>query len=420
MKVLFKKATICDPASPEHGKRLDVLIEDGMIIQLGDELLANGAQEITSDNLCLSPGWLDMQAHLRDPGEEQKETLESAAAAAAAGGFTSVLAMPDTHPCIQTKADVDYVLRRSAHLAVEIIPAGALTVGLEGKEMAESYDMHLAGAKAFTDGLKPIAHAGVLVRSLLYTKNFGAPVLTHADERSISADGKMHEGPTSTMLGLKGIPSLAEDLMTSRNIELAEYADAPIHLLAVSSAKSVALIREAKKRGLHVTASVNAAHLFFNDTALEGFDSNFKLSPPIRSEEDRLALIDGLVDKTIDAISSGHAPEDAESKVVEFDIAASGMIGLETAFALARTASPSLPLPVVLNAFCNAPRKILGIGIPKIAVGEKANITAFDPDTHWTFAEKDIRSKSKNTPLVGTPLTGKVLGIYARGAWVMA
>ncbi len=420
MKVLFKNATICDPASPEHGKRLDVLIEDGTIRQLGELIQADDAQVVSSDNLHLSPGWLDMQAHLRDPGEEQKETLESAAAAAAAGGFTSVLAMPDTHPCIQTKADVDYVLRRSAHLPVEIIPAGALTVGLEGKEMAETYDMHLAGAKAFTDGLKPIAHAGVLVRSLLYTKNFGAPVLTHADERSISADGKMHEGPTSTMLGLKGIPSLAEDLMTARNIELAEYADAPIHLLAVSSAKSVALIREAKKRGLQVTASVNAAHLFFNDTALRGFDSNFKINPPIRSEEDRLALIDGLVDKTIDVISSGHAPEDAESKVVEFDIAAFGMIGLETAFAIARSASPALPLAILLNAFCDAPRRILGIDVPKIAVGEKATLTAFDPDLHWTFTAKDIRSKSKNTPLTGMALTGKVLGIYARGLWVMA
>lgn len=414
MNLLLQNVTIIDPQSPHNNQRTDILIEKGIIRQVGKYISPGGIESVSGDNLCVSPGWMDLHAHLCDPGYEFKETLESGAAAAAAGGFTAVLALPETLPVVQTKSSVEYILKRSEALPVNIIPAGALSQNLAGKELAELYDMHLAGAKAFTDGEHPVHHAGVLVRALMYAHNFGGKIHVRCDEETISQGGQMHEGPMSTMLGLKGIPALAEELMVARNIYLAEYAGTPIHLMAVSTEKSVALIREAKSKGLPVTASVHAANLHWNDSVLEDFNTNYKVNPPLRSESDRKALLRAVADGTIDCITSGHTPEDVESKVVEFDLAAFGMIGLETAFALAN--SPGiLSKEELVRAFCHHPRTIAGVEIPVIKAGEKANMTIFDPSEKWTFTEKDIRSKSKNTPLVGKELTGRVIGILNKG-----
>ncbi|HET6989705.1 MAG TPA: amidohydrolase family protein, partial [Bacteroidia bacterium] len=269
-----------------------------------------------------------------------------------------------------------------------------------------------------TDAEHPVHHAGLLVRAMMYANNFGGKIHVHCDEESISAGGQMHEGPMSTTLGLKGIPSLAEELMIARNIYLAEYAGAPIHIMGVSTEKGVQLIREAKMNGLPVTAAVHAYNLFWNDSVLEDFDTNYKLNPPLRGEEDRKALLDGIADRTIDAITSGHSPEDVENKIVEFDLAAFGITGLESAFALA-CSSDKFSAEQLVNAFVIRPRKIAGLETPVIKAGEKANLTIFDPTAKWTFNTTDIRSKSKNTPLVGKELTGKVIGIYNKGQLIL-
>jgi dihydroorotase len=417
MKVLLQNILICDPNSPHHNQHTDVLIEKGIIAQIGKYISASDATVISGSGYCVSPGWMDLHAHLRDPGFEYKETIETGAAAAAKGGFTAVLVMPDTHPPVQTKSAVEYIIKRSQQLPVDIIPAGALTQDLKGKEMAELYDMHLAGAKAFTDAEHPIAHAGLLVRALMYANNFGGRVHVRCDDETISSGGQMHEGPMSTTLGLKGIPALAEELMIARNIYLAEYANAPLHIMGVSTEKGVQLIRDAKAKGLDITASVHAYNLYWNDSVLEDFDTNYKLNPPLRGEEDRKALLDAVADGTIDCITSGHSPEDIENKVVEFDLAAFGMIGLGSAFSLA-CSSDKFSAEQLVNAFCTQPRKIAGIEIPMIKVGEKANLTVFDISAKRIFSAKEILSKSKNTPLVGKELNGVVVGIYNKGQWV--
>jgi dihydroorotase len=415
MKVVLKAALVIDPRSPLNGKRTDILIEYGMIAATGDNL--SGDTVLESGNLCVSPGWFDMQVDFCDPGNEHKETIATGAAAAAAGGFTGVLLMPGTHPPVHSKSEVEYVIRKAAGALVDVYPAGAITHGLEGKDMAELYDMHQAGARAFTDGAKPVSNAGMLVRTLLYAKNFNGKVLTRCDEKSISADGKMNEGVVSTALGLKGIPAMAEELMVARNMALAEYAEAPLHLQGISTARSVELIREGKKRGLHITASVNAANLFWTDEALEEFETNYKVNPPLRTRADVDALIAGIADGTIDIIVSDHTPEDVESKVVEFDQAAFGMIGTETAFALARTAAQTLPVEKLVAAFSANPRKLLGLETATIEKGNAANLTVFDPDATWTYSS--IRSLSRNTPAVGLTLKGKVIGVVNKGLSVI-
>jgi dihydroorotase len=417
MNVLIQDALIIDPSSPHHNQRADVLIENGTISKIGKGLSAGKAQTVKGENLHLSPGWMDLHAHLRDPGFEYKETIESGAAAAAAGGFTAVMAMPDTHPPVQTKSGVEYIIRRSKELPVDIFPAGALSQDLGGKEMAELYDMHLAGAKGFTDAGHPVTHAGLLVRALMYANNFGGKIHVRCDEKSISHGGQMHEGPVSTSLGLKGIPALAEELMIARNIHLAEYAGAPIHLMGVSTAGGADLIRQARKKGIAVTAAVHAYNISLEDSALDTFDTNYKLDPPLREAADRKALLKALADGTIDCITSGHSPEDVESKVVEFDQAAFGMTALESAFALACSAG-KLNAEQLVNALAVQPRTIAGVDVPLIKEGEKANLTVFDPAAKWEFTAENIRSKSKNTPLVGKKLTGKVIGIYNKGTWV--
>lgn len=402
------------PGSKHHSQTADVLIENGRIAKIAASITPGSAQVHEVNGLHLSPGWMDLQAHLCDPGYEHRETLETGANAAAAGGFTAVLVMPDTQPVTQTKAGVEYILRRSSHFATELIPAGALSVNLEGKELAELYDMHLAGAKAFTDGNQPLNHAGLLVRALMYAHNFGGRIHVRCDDKSISAGGQMHEGVMSTSLGLKGIPALAEELMVARNIYLAEYAGTPVHLMALSSARSVQLVREAKAKGLPLTAAVHAANLFFTDEALADFDTNCKVNPPLRGEEDRQALLAGLADGTIDCISSGHLPEDAESKVVEFDLAHFGMTGLETAYALVQTTAALQPGKLV-ETLCHNPRRIAGLEIPTVEEGAAANLTFFCPAQQWTFTKAHIRSLSQNTPFIGTSFKGKVYGVFNRG-----
>jgi dihydroorotase len=423
MSLLIKSARVIDPNSPFNGKTVDILIEDGIIQSIAKNIDKKGIQTFDAGNLHVSPGWFDMQVNLRDPGYEYKEDLNTGTQAAAYGGFTAVACLPSTHPPIHTKSEVEYIVNKVKSLkknGVDVYPIGALSYNMDGKDMAELYDMHQSGAVGFTDGKKTDSNAGLLLRGSLYAKNFNGVILTFCDEKSISLGGQMNEGATSTMLGLKGIPALAEELMVARNINIAEYTESRIHIASISTARSVDLIRKAKARKLNITASVNAYNLALEDTLLKGFETNYKADPPLRTKADIEALKKGLADGTIDCITSDHSPEDIENKVVEFDHAASGMIGLETTYALLNSnLGKSFSNEDIIQKIAINPRILFNLEVPTIKEEAKANLTLFDPELEWTFEEKNIHSKSKNTPLVGTKFKGKALGIYNKKVFVV-
>lgn len=422
MDILIKSAKIVDPNSSHNGKVVDILIKNGKVAEIAKKIEAKGkVKEYTAKNLHISPGWFDMHVHFRDPGFEHKEDIISGAAAAAFGGFTGVACMPDTNPPIHTKSEVEYVENKAKGLTVDVYPIGAVSHNLAGKDLAEMYDMKSEGAIAFSDSKKAIENPQLKSLALLYAKGFDGLVMSYAEEEKISNGGKMNEGEVSTVLGLKGIPALAEELHVARNLFLAEYHDAKMHLSLVSTAKSVDLIRQAKKKGLKVTAEVAAHHLALDDSKLEGFDSYFKVKPPLRTKKDIAALIKGLKDGTIDAICSDHSPEEEETKVVEFDHAAFGIIGLETAYAVVNThLEGKLTAEELVEKFAINPRKILQLDTPSVETGNNANFTLFDPTKEWTFSESDIRSKSKNTPFIGSKFKGKALAIINKSSFIEA
>ncbi len=412
MNILIKSATIIGSNSPHNGKTMDVLIENGIITSIKSKINADkNVKLIEADNLHISAGWFDMQVNFCDPGFEHKEDLESGIKAAVAGGFTGVAVVSSTNPTIHSKSEVQYIKNKTAGSIVDVYPIGTLSYKQEGNDISEMYDMHQSGAVAFSDDKKSVANAGLLMRALLYAKNFGGLIITHCDEKSISQDGKINEGETSTKLGLKGMPALAEEVMVNRNIFLAEYTDAPIHISNVSTLKSMELIKQAKAKGLKVTASVNAYNIALDDSALSGFDSNYKLNPPLRTKKDIEALKKGINDGTIDCITSDHRPQDIESKNLEFDNSSNGMIGLETAFGLINSNKGKIELETIIDTLTTNPRRILRQKELKIEEGEIANITLFKPDLEWTVDKKHLNSKSINTPFVGTKFIGKVIGI---------
>lgn len=413
MKILIKSAIIIDPASKFHdNKKYDILIENGIITSIKSKISAPAnSKVIESKNLYISQGWFDTQVSFCDPGYEYKEDLKSGINAAAAGGFSAVAVVSSTNPPVDTKSDIEYIINKAKGKIVDVFPIGSISLNQKGEDLAEMYDMHIAGAVAFSDDKKPIKDAGFLIRALLYAQNFNSPVITHCDDHSVSMGGKMNEGVTSTLLGLKGIPGLAEELMISRNIFIAEYVNAPIHISNISTAKSVSLIKEAKSKGIKVTCSVNAYNLAMDDSALMDFNSNYKLNPPLRTKKDIEALWKGITDGTIDIISSDHRPQDIESKNIEFDDASNGMIGLETCFALINTFKGKAKMEKVITALTANPRKLFKIKESPIEEGQQANLTLFDPELSWTFEKKNIVSKSSNTPFVGKEFKGKVIGI---------
>jgi len=413
MQILLKSALVIDPSSSHHMQRRDVFIKDGKLEDIAETIENDGSkQEISSGNLCVSKGWFDLNVLVPDPGQEHREDLVSASKAAAFGGFTGIAIMPNTTPALHSKTEIEYILNKSAGLIIDVHAIGAVTKDCAGKDLTEMVDMYEAGAAAFSNGYRPVSHAGIMERSLEYMKAFGGTLFHHPEETSISNKGHMNEGAMSVSLGLHAAPALAESLCVARDLYLLEYTGSKLHFTDISTAESVALIREAKRKGLQVTASVNAHHLLLEDKALESFDSNLKVNPPLRGHADRMALIEGLKDGTIDTISSGHIPQDAESKELEFDLADFGMIALETAFATANTAlQGQMTTEQIVAAFTSGPEKVLGEYCYPIEKGSPANITFFDPELAWTFTAAHIQSRSKNTPFVGQAFIGKPLGI---------
>jgi len=415
MQFLIKNATILHPNSEFHRDQLDIFIKNGIIESIEKEFSKYDTFDVEvldAKGAFVSPGWLDVGVQVGDPGFEHREDLQSAAAAASAGGFTAIACFPNTYPAIHSKSEALYLKNNTKHGLVDFFPIGAVSMDCEGKDITEMYDMHAAGAVAFSDGKNALLDGGLMMRALQYVKPFDGVIINQPYEHSISPAGQIHEGKTSISLGLAGIPNLAEELMVQRDIYLAEYADSRVHIANISSAGSVELIRKAKAQGLKVTASVAAVNLAFDDAASMEFDSNFKMLPPLREAEDIEALKNGLKDGTIDLISSNHVPLEKELKNLEFLNAAFGVIGLETAFAAANTHLQNLLDPSeLLEKFALNPRKILHLPLPEIKLGAKANLTIFDTDSEWTFSEKDIFSKSKNTPFLGANFKGRALAV---------
>ena len=412
MKLILQSITVIDPKSPHHLKVVDIYIQDQIIKEIGKKLNVSGAKLIDCKGQYVSIGWLDSNVNFCDPGFETKEDIESGLNAAAKGGFVGVALMPNTQPALKSKSEIEYINNKAKGNAVNIFPIGSLSANREGKDLAEMYDMKLAGALAFSDGTRAVQDAGLMSRALLYAKGIDSFIIAKAEEKSISQNAKMNEGQMSTLLGMKGNPTLAEELMVSRDLFLAEYQNSRIHFSCISSAKSVELIKAAKKKGLQVTADVSVNNLYFDDSALANFDSNFKLSPPLRTKEDIKALKQGLKDGTIDAICSQHTPEDLEHKQVEFEHASEGMIGLQTAFSLSlMSLEKQMDITEIILKWTDAPRKVLGLATQTIAVNQAASLTVFDPNAKWTLQSKDILSKSKNTALINQELKGKVISI---------
>ncbi len=415
MLLLLKNALIVDGKT--GNRRQDILIRDGLIEATGENLSAEkGASIWDLSRACVSPGWFDFGVHAADPGYEHREDLITAVRASAAGGYTAIACFPNTHPAVHSKSEILYVRNKTAREAVTVYPVGAISQNCEGKDLAELFDMHTAGAIAFSDGRKAVQDAGLLLRAMQYARAFNGLVVNEPHHKTIAAGGQMHEGVQSTSLGLKGIPALAEEIMVQRDLSLLEYAGNRLHIHLLSTAKSVALVRAAKKAGLPVTASVAVVNLCFTDDRLADFESNWKVLPPLRSRSDAEALLEGLADGTIDFICSNHTPWDEEVKNLEFPYAEFGMTGLETTFALCRTfLKDRIPPDRLVEKLALAPRRILGLPLPEIKPGVRAELTVFDPDAEWILSENTVRSRSRNTPFLGQTLRGKVLGIVSNG-----
>jgi len=406
MNLLIKSATIIDPNSPFNQQIADLLIEKGHIIKIGADIEAD-AEVIDAEGKYISPGFFDLNCNIGELGLETKEDLYTGTKAAAAGGFTGIALMPNTIPPVHSKAEIEYLMNRAKKNLVDVYPLGAISHKREGKDLAEMYDMYLSGAKAFTDGNRPVQDAGLMERALLYAQGFDALVFSYPEDTAIAGKAKVNEGEISTLLGMKGIPSLAEELMIARDLYLAEYTGSKIHFSTISTTRSVELIREAKRKGLEVTCDVAAHHLVLTDEALIGFDSLYKVKPPLRTQDDVEALLNGLIDGTIDAIVTQHTPHEVEFKNVEFEVAEYGIIGLQTALPLVLKAG--LDINLIVQKLAVGPREILNVDIPVIAEGEPANFVLFDADAEWEYTSKNNRSKSYNSPFMGQNLKGKVL-----------
>lgn len=412
MNVLLKSVKIIDPGSDHHKSKRDIHIRNGIIEKIGQRLRVKDAKIVEPKQLHVSPGWMDLHANFCDPGFEHKEDLDSGMNAAMRGGFTGVAVMPSTEPAIDSKTQVDYLLNKSSKSPVDVYPIAALTKKFNGHDLTEMQDLHTAGAVAFSQGTKSIGDAGLMMRSLQYVKAFGGIIFHLPDDPSISNGASVNEGKVSVEMGMKGHPSIAEELIVNRDIQLLKYTESKLHLLQLSSAGSIDLLKKAKKDELKISASVSPYHLIFDESDVAGFDSNFKFSPPLRSAKDRKALLKAVKDGVIDTLVSMHMPHEEDAKKMEFEAAETGVIGLESLYGLVNTElGKSLGQERLVQLLAIKPREVLGLPVPHIKEGALANMTLFDPKQEWTYTGSSMASKSRNSPFIGRSFVGQVKGI---------
>lgn len=411
MDLLIKNAIVVDPTSPFHNQKVDVKILNNIISEINSTIEDNQIENLNLNNLHISKGWMDSSVALGEPGFEERETIANGLDVAAKSGFTNIAMQPNTNPVIDNQTIVSFVKSKSFGKATTLNPIGALTKQQEGKDIAEMYDMKNAGAIAFGDYKKSTDNANLLKIALQYSQDFDALILAFCNDASIKGKGVVHEGITSTKLGLKGIPALAEEIVLARNLFLLEYTGGKMHVPTISTTKSVELIKEAKVKGLNVTCSVAVHNLVLTDVVLNDFDTRYKVNPPIRTEEHRQALINGVLDGTIDCITSDHHPLDIEHKKMEFDMAKDGTIGLESAFG---TLLHVLPLDVVIEKL-NAAKTIFEIENTSIDINQPVSFTLFNPEGQSIFTKDSILSKSQNSAFLNQETKGEVYGIFNNG-----
>ena len=418
-KLLIKGGHVIDPASQRDG-RFDVLIQAGKIVDVQPSIATNGAKLIDATGQLVVPGFVDLHTHLRQPGREDKETIETGARAAVRGGFTTICAMPNTDPAMDHRGVVDFVRQEAKRVGlVTVLPIGAITRGRAGKELTDFGELFDAGCIALSDDGNSVADAWLMRRALEYAKVFGRPLIQHAEDPALMAGGVMHEGVVSTTLGLRGIPGEAEAVMVGRDLALAELTGGWVHVAHVSSARSVELIRDAKVRGVRVTCEVTPHHLALTHDAVEGFDTRAKVNPPLRAEEDRLALIEGLRDGTIDCIATDHAPHTDWEKDADFDSAPFGISGLETALSVCveiLVQPKHLTWSQLVEKLSTAPARIAGAEAGTLSVGASADITLIDPKHSWTVEPKQFASKGRHSPFAGRTVPARVTKVWCHGA----
>jgi dihydroorotase len=422
MKLYLKSGRLIDPVKGKDVV-IDMLIVDGRIERIGQSLSVDRSYEtIDLKNKVIAPGFIDMHVHLREPGYEHKETIETGCASAAAGGFTAVCCMPNTNPTIDEESVARYVQEEGKRVTgglVDVYPIAAATKGRKGEELAPMAELSKAGVVGFSDDGSPIASAELMRRVLEYSSMYGLPVIQHAEEQTLTKDGLMNEGLVATRLGMPGIPPIAEELMIERDIILLRYVPhSKYHVAHISTAGSIGCVRRAKAEKLNITCEVTPHHFTLTDEAVESFDTNLKMSPPLRTKDDIQALKEALRDGTIDVIATDHAPHTIDEKEVEYAQAPFGIVGLETALGLSVTELVNrkyLTLNQLIEKFSINPRRILSLSSINIQEGEKANLTLFDPEKEWVVDIQAFKSKSKNSPFHGRRLKGKAIGIINNG-----
>ena len=420
--MLLKNVHVIDPAAQRNG-RFDVLVENGRISRVGRDLPANSARVVELPAGCVvTPGLIDIHVHLREPGQEHKETIATGTQSAVAGGFTAVACMPNTDPINDNASVTQFILKRAAETGVaRVYPIGAVSIGQKGEQLTEIGDLRSAGCVAITDDGRPVATSLLMRRALEYASMFGMPVIDHCEDPTLKGDGSAHEGKTAALLGIKGIPGAAESIWVERDISIAELTGAHVHIAHMSARQSLRAVRAGKERGIRVTAEVTPHHFVLTDDALRsggGYDTNTKMNPPLREAADRDAMIDGLRDGSIDVIATDHAPHHADEKALEFDRAPFGIVGLETAVPLCidrLVHAGVIGLPRLIELLSANPARVLGLPGGTIREGDPADLTILSPDTQVTIQASSLRSKSKNTPFDGWTLKGAVAATIVGG-----
>ena len=430
--ILVRGGRVVDP-SQGIDRISDLLIQDGSIAGIDTRIERDDAQIIDADGFVVSPGFIDLHCHLREPGFEYKETIATGTLAAARGGFTTVCAMPNTDPVMDTRATVEFVLSKARDEGVvRVLPIGAVTKGSRGSELAEMVELADAGAVGFSDDGHPVADANVMRQALSYSSSLGLPIINHCEVPELSAGGAMNEGWTANRLGLRGIPNASEEAMVARDITLVETVGGRLHIAHASTAGTVELVRQAKERGAAVTCEVTPHHLTLTDEAIVGhggahgafepltdaaYDTNAKVAPPLRSRDDVPALVEGLRDGTVDFVATDHAPHGRTDKLCTFDDAANGISVLETALGsvMSLVHDGALTLPLAVERLTASPARFLGMALGTLRPGSPGDVTIFDPDAEWLVDPADFASKGKNTPLAGTTLRGRVMATIAGG-----